>query len=81
MRVIFLNHLAAEIDRWDHWGVDGIAARRHVIVFDNRGIGASEGKTPTSVEAMAHDAMAFIKVLGSAPVDLFGFPLAASAPG
>jgi len=73
--VIFLNHLAAELDRWDPRVVDGIAARRRVIVFDNRGIGASEGKTPTSVEAMARDAVAFLKVLGFARVDLLGFSL------
>ena len=62
--VIFLNHLAAELDRWDPRVVDGIATRRRVIVFDNRGIGASEGKTPTSVEAMARDAVAFIRTSG-----------------
>ncbi len=75
MPVIFLNHLAAELDRWDPRVVDGIATRRRVIVFDNRGIGASEGKTPTSVEAMAHDAVAFIRALGFAQVDLLGFSL------
>ena len=75
MPVIFLNHLAAELDRWDPRVVDGIAARRRVIVFDNRGIGASEGKTPTSVEAMAQDAVAFIQALGLAQVDLLGFSL------
>ena len=73
--VIFLNHLAAELDRWDPRVVDGIAARRRVIVFDNRGIGASEGKTPTSVEAMARDAVAFIQALGPGQVDLLGFSL------
>jgi pimeloyl-ACP methyl ester carboxylesterase len=73
--VILLNHLAAELDRWDPRVVDGIAATRRVIVFDNRGIGASEGKTPTSVEAMARDAIAFIQALGLAQVDLLGFSL------
>jgi pimeloyl-ACP methyl ester carboxylesterase len=73
--VIFLNHLAAELDRWDPRVVDGIATRRRVIVFDNRGIGASEGKTPTSVEAMARDTVAFVRALGSAQVDLLGFSL------
>ena len=73
--VIFLNHLAAELDRWDPRVVDGIATRRGVIVFDNRGIGASEGKTPTSVEAMARDAVAFIRAMGFAQVDLLGFSL------
>lgn len=73
--VIFLNHLAAELDRWDPRVVDGIAAKRRVIVFDNRGVGASEGKTPTSVEAMARDAIAFIQALGLTQVDLLGFSL------
>lgn len=73
--VIFLNHLAAELDRWDPRVVDGIAAKRRVIVFDNRGIGASTGTTPRSVTAMARDAIAFIRALGFEQVDLFGFSL------
>ena len=73
--VIFLNHLAAEMDRWDPRVVDGIAARRRVIVFDNRGVGASEGPTPKSVEGMARDAAAFIRALGFEQVDLLGFSL------
>src|SRR5216117_148567 len=73
--VIFLNHLAAELDRWDPRVVDGIATRRRVIVFDNRGIGASEGSTPDSVEAMARDAIDFIRALGFDQVDLLGFSL------
>lgn len=75
MPVIFLNHLAAELDRWDPRVVDGIAARRRVIVFDNRGIGASEGSTPNSIAAMARDAAAFIRALGFEQVDLLGFSL------
>jgi pimeloyl-ACP methyl ester carboxylesterase len=55
--------------------VDGIAAERRVIVFDNRGIGASGGSVPDSVEGMAHDAIAFIRALGFAQVDLLGFSL------
>lgn len=73
--VVFLNHLAAELDRWDPRVVDGIAAKRRVIVFDNRGVGASEGSTPTSVQEMARDAIAFIQALGFDQVDLFGFSL------
>src|SRR5438093_5521468 len=71
--VIFLNHLAAELDRWDPRVVDGIASRRRVIAFDNRGVGASEGATPNSVAAMAQDAVAFIRALGLEQVDLLGF--------
>lgn len=73
--VIFFNHLAAELDRWDPRVVDGIAAKHRVIVFDNRGIGGSEGSTPDTVEAMARDATAFIRALGFEEVDLLGFSL------
>lgn len=73
--VIFLNHLAANLDNWDPRVVDGIAARHRVITFDNRGVGGSEGKTPDTVEAMAHDAVAFIRALGFERVDLLGFSL------
>jgi len=73
--VIFLNHLAAVLDNWDPRVVEGIAAKRRVIVFDNRGIGASAGSTPDTVEAMARDAVAFIRALGFEQVDLLGFSL------
>src|SRR6185503_9984031 len=62
--VIFLNHLAGNLDNWDPRVVDGIAAKHRVIAFDNRGVGATEGKTPDTVEAMAQDAVAFIRALG-----------------
>jgi pimeloyl-ACP methyl ester carboxylesterase len=73
--VIFLNHLGAVLDNWDPRVVDGIAARHRVITFDNRGIGASKGRTPGSVAAMARDAVAFIRALGFDQVDLLGFSL------
>jgi pimeloyl-ACP methyl ester carboxylesterase len=73
--VVFLNHLAAVLDNWDPRVIDGIAAKRRVIVFDNRGSGASGGSTPNSVEAMARDAIAFIRALGFDQVDLLGFSL------
>jgi pimeloyl-ACP methyl ester carboxylesterase len=73
--VIFLNHLGAVLDNWDPRVVDGIAARHRVITFDNRGIGASKGRTPPSVAAMARDAVAFIRALGFDQVDLLGFSM------
>jgi pimeloyl-ACP methyl ester carboxylesterase len=73
--VIFLNHLGAVLENWDPRVIDGIAAKRQVIVFDNRGIGASEGSAPRSVAAMARDAVSFIRALGFDQVDLVGFSL------
>jgi pimeloyl-ACP methyl ester carboxylesterase len=73
--VVFLTHLTAVLDNWDPRIVDGIAARHRVITFDNRGVGASSGSTPTSIEEMASDAVTFIRALGFDQVDLFGFSL------
>jgi pimeloyl-ACP methyl ester carboxylesterase len=73
--VVFLTHLAAVLDNWDPRVVDGIAAERRVITFDNRGVGASTGVTPTSIEEMARDAVTFIGALGLDQVDLFGFSM------
>src|SRR5213595_1108696 len=73
--VVFLTHLAAVLDNWDPRVVDGIAARHRVIAFDNRGVGASQGSTPDSIEAMARDAVAFIRALGFDQVDLLGFSM------
>jgi len=73
--VVFLNHLAAVLDNWDPRVVDGIAAKHHVVVFDNRGVGATTGSPANSMEQMADDAIAFIKGMGFKQVDLFGFSM------
>jgi pimeloyl-ACP methyl ester carboxylesterase len=73
--LVLLHHLTAVLEDWDPRVVDGLAAKHHVIVFDNRGVGGSGGSTPTTVEEMARDAVAFIGALGFGKVDLLGFSL------
>ena len=73
--VIFFVHLAATLDNWDPRIVDPIAKTRHVIAFDNKGVGASTGKVPDDVATMADDAYTFIKALGFDQVDIFSFSL------
>lgn len=73
--VIFLNHLAAVLDNWDPRIIDDIAKKHHVVVFNNRGIGASTGQPADSIEQMVDDAISFIKAKGFSKVDLFGFSM------
>jgi pimeloyl-ACP methyl ester carboxylesterase len=73
--VVFLAHLAAVLDNWDPRVIDGIAAKHHVIAFDNRGVGASTGNPANSMEQMAADAITFIKAMGLKQVDLLGFSM------
>src|SRR5213083_838406 len=73
--LVFLHHLTAVLDDWDPRVIDGIAAERHVITFDNRGVGASSGSVPHTIDEMAADAVTFIRALGHDQVDLLGFSL------
>ena len=73
--VIFLNHLAATMDNCDPRIMDGIAKEHQIICFDNRGVGATKGKTPETIAEMAIDARTFIHALGYEKVDLLGFSL------
>jgi len=73
--VVFLTHLAAVLDNWDPRVVDGIAARHRVITFDNRGVGASTGSAPKTIEEMAKDAVTFVRALGLEQVDILSFSM------
>lgn len=73
--VVFFVHLAATLDNWDPRIIDPIAKNHHVIAFDQRGVGASAGQVPDSIEAMADDAYAFIRALGFDTIDIFSFSL------
>ena len=73
--VVFFVHLAATLDNWDPRIIDPIARTRHVIAFDNRGVGASSGVVPATIEQMADDAYAFIAALGFDEIDVFSFSM------
>ena len=73
--VVFLHHFSAVLDDWDPRVIDGIAANHRVIAFDNRGVGASSGSVPHTIDEMGRDAIAFIRALGLEKVDLLGFSL------
>ncbi len=68
-------HFTGTIDHWDPWVTDGLAANREVILFDNAGVAGSSGTVPSTAEAMAANAAAFIKALGLAKVDVLGFSM------
>lgn len=73
--VIFFVHLAATLDNWDPRIVDAVAKHRHVIAFDQRGVGASTGKVPDTIEEAADHAYEFIAALGYDTIDIFSFSM------
>jgi pimeloyl-ACP methyl ester carboxylesterase len=73
--VVLFVHLAATLDNWDPRIVDAIAKTRHVITFDQRGVGASSGKVPGTIEEAADHAHEFITALGFDQIDVFSFSM------
>jgi len=72
---IFLQHFTGTMDNWDPAVTNALAKNHHVILFNNKGVSTSGGKTPDSIVEMAKDAVNFIKALGYSQVDLLGFSL------
>src|SRR6516165_3777837 len=73
--LVLLQHFRGNLDNWDPALIDDLAAGRRVVTFDNRGVGSTTGLTPNTIEAMAHDAIAFVAALGLEQVDLLGFSI------
>ncbi|MES2699329.1 MAG: alpha/beta hydrolase [Pseudomonadota bacterium] len=75
MPLVLLNHWGAVLDNFDPRIVDGLARRHRVIAIDYRGIGASGGTAPVTIDAMARDVIALVHTLGFEKIDLLGFSL------
>ncbi len=73
--LVLLQHFRGNLDNWDPALIDDLAAERRVVPFDNVGVGATTGTTPNTVEAMAHDAIAFVDSIGLERIDLLGFSI------
>jgi pimeloyl-ACP methyl ester carboxylesterase len=73
--LVLLQHFRGNLDNWDPALVDALASDRRVITFDNTGVGATTGRTPNTIEAMARDAIDFIEAMELRRVDLLGFSI------
>jgi pimeloyl-ACP methyl ester carboxylesterase len=73
--LVLLQHFRGNLDNWDPALIDALAGDRRVITFDNTGVGATTGRTPSTIKAMAHDAIAFVEAIELERVDLLGFSI------
>src|SRR6266567_3704349 len=62
--LVLLQHFRGNLDNWDPALIDDLAAERRVVTFNNRGVASTSGLTPSTIEAMAHDAIAFVDAIG-----------------
>jgi len=61
--LVLLQHFRGNLDNWDPALIEALAQGRRVITFDNRGVAASSGTTPSTIAQMALDAIDFIAAL------------------
>lgn len=73
--LVLLQHFRGNLDNWDPALIDALAAARRVVPFNNVGVASTSGTTPNTVEAMAHDAIAFLEAMNFQRVDLLGFSI------
>lgn len=73
--LVFLQHFTGNMDAWDPAVVNALAKNRPVVVFNNRGVGSTNGVVADNIAQMTSDAYAFIQALGYKQVDLLGFSM------
>jgi pimeloyl-ACP methyl ester carboxylesterase len=73
--LVLLQHFRGNLDNWDSALIDALATSRHVVTFDNVGVGGTTGTTPSTVEEMARGATAFVSAMGYDRVDVLGFSI------
>lgn len=73
--LVFNQHYTGTMDYWDPVVIDGLAASREVILFNNAGVSSSSGEVPTTIQEMGANAIAFIHALDLKKVDVLGFSI------
>ena len=73
--LLFLNYFNANLDAWDPALTNNLAQEHDLILFDNAGVGASEGETPSTIVEMAKDCFAFCRGLGLKEINIVGFSM------
>lgn len=73
--LLLLPGTGGSMDDWDPAVTNGLAKRYKIIIFDNKGVASSKGTTPNTVQAMANDAIDFIKAMNLRKVNIMGFSM------
>jgi pimeloyl-ACP methyl ester carboxylesterase len=73
--LFLLEYFNSNMDGWDPDVTNSLAADHEVILFDNAGVGGSEGITPNTVADMTEPCVAFCRALGLKQIHVVGFSL------
>ena len=70
--LVFLQHFRGNMDNYDSAITDPLSTDREIVLFDNTGVGNTNGQAKRTVSDMARDAETFIEALGLREADLLG---------
>jgi pimeloyl-ACP methyl ester carboxylesterase len=73
--LIMIASLGSSMDDWDPAITNGLAQKNKVILVDIQGVASSQGSTPTSIDEMAKNVVAFTKALGYSKANYLGFSM------
>jgi len=73
--LVLLQRFRGTIDDWDPKLLDLLATERRVIVFDNVGVGSTDGTSPATISQMGDGMVDFLTALGLDRVDLLGWSM------
>jgi pimeloyl-ACP methyl ester carboxylesterase len=73
--LVLLARFRGTMDNWDPKFIALLARHHRVILFDNVGVGLTNGTVPTTISAMAEDSARFLNALGLTDVDVLGFSM------
>jgi pimeloyl-ACP methyl ester carboxylesterase len=68
-------HFRGTMDHWDPLLVNTLAGSRPVILFDNAGVGKSNGNVSPTIKGMAEHVIDFLALIDVKEVDLLGFSM------
>jgi pimeloyl-ACP methyl ester carboxylesterase len=71
--IVLLPRYRGTIDDWDPALIEDLATKRRVIVFDNVGIGSTDGVAPPTIAEMAEGVVDFLAAKDLAKVDVLGW--------
>ena len=73
----FWSTFNSNMDGWDPAVTNSLARDHGVILFDNAGVGASGGETPSTVAEMTRDCLSLCRALSLKAIHGVGFSLGA----
>jgi pimeloyl-ACP methyl ester carboxylesterase len=73
--LVYITHFRGSMDTTDPRLINTIAQNRQVIMYDNAGIGHSDGTVPDSIEGMTETTVGFLSAINVTKADILGFSM------